>query len=230
MLYIDQPTQTGLSYSSLINGTYDLESLNITPEKFTASSSPIVNGTFGYGTFADQDVSTTANTTVAAAKALWHFSEHWFSSFPGYSTSSNKISVWGNSYGGFWVPETAVQISKHLKNLTDSHPLKAKNLKVDAIGITNGCVDFEYSMEGYLDFANNNTYGVKFLPQDLYEDAHNNVTKPGGCLDLIRQCRQASKVGDPGFSGNNATVNELCEDSFVYCESIIGLLNVLHNV
>ncbi|KAK5197367.1 hypothetical protein LTR92_003306 [Exophiala xenobiotica] len=230
MLYIDQPSQTGLSYSSLINGTYDLESLDITPENFTISSSSTVNGTFGYGTFPNQDVSTTANTTVAAAKALWHFAEHWFSSFPEYTTSSKKIGLWGNSYGGFWVPETAVQISEHLKNLTDSHPLKTKNLKVDAIGITNGCIDFEYSMEGYLDFANNNTYGVKFLPQDLYEEAHTNLTKPGGCLDMIKQCRQAGIVGDSGFSGNNATVNETCEDTFLYCYSIINLLNTLHNV
>ncbi|KAJ9628173.1 hypothetical protein H2204_009433 [Knufia peltigerae] len=230
MLYIDQPTQTGLSYSSLVNGTYDLASLNVTPENFTAASRPVVNGTFGYGTYSDQDPSTTANTTVAAGRALWRFAEHWFSSFPQYNTTSKSVGIWGNSYGGFWVPETAAQISKNLKNLTDTHPLKKKALKVDSIGITNGCMDFEYLMEGYLEFANNNTYGVKFLPQDIYDEAQTNLTKPGGCLDMIKQCRQAGNVGDAAYSAANATVNQICEDSFLYCSTIVSLVNELHNV
>lgn len=208
MLYIDQPIMAGYSYSQMVN-----------------ISSPDVEGTFP-----DQNPLSTSNTTVASARALWLFAEHWFSSFPEYNTSSNKISFWGNSYGGFYVPQTATTISKHLEQLTDCHPLKEKNLSVDAIGITNGCIDFEYQMEGFPEFANNNTYGVKFYNETTYREVQNNITKDGGCLDLIKTCRQAADVGDPDYIANNATVNELCIQANNYCAPLITLLYEINNV
>ncbi|KIX07449.1 uncharacterized protein Z518_02102 [Rhinocladiella mackenziei CBS 650.93] len=225
MLYIDQPIEVGFSYSSLINGTYNTTSLLVTPDNANSTSLPP-----GYGTFSDQAASTTANTTVASARGLWVFAEHWFSSFPGYDTSSNDISFWGNSYGGFYVPEVAATVSKQLKKLTTSHPLRQKDLKVDAIGITNGCVDFYYQMEGFPEYANNNTYGVKFYNDTTYREIQNNITKPGGCLDMTKQCRHAGEVGDPDYTGNNATVNEICTDAYYYCASCIELLYTIHNV
>ena len=41
-----------------------------------------------------QEFKQTANLTVQAAKALWHFGEHWLSSFPSYDTQSKHISIW----------------------------------------------------------------------------------------------------------------------------------------
>jgi carboxypeptidase D len=226
MLYIDQPNKAGFSYSSLINGTYNTTTLLVTPKNVSSNSF----ATPGYGTFSDQNPLTTSNSTVASSKALWHFTEHWLSSFPGYKTSSNTISFWGNSYGGFYVPETAATISKHLKNLKDSHPLKKKSLAVGAIGITNGCIDFEYQMEGFPEFANNNTYGVKFYDDATYQKLKNNITKTGGCVDLIQICRQAGEIGDPKYIGNNVTVNNICLQTYLYCAPIISLLYQLHNV
>jgi carboxypeptidase D len=181
-----------------------------------------------------QEFKQTANLTVQAAKALWHFGEHWLSSFPGYTTQSNKVSFWvctnhplassehlsyerqGNSYGGYWVPETAAQFSKNLKAVPQSHPLESKCLTVDTIGITNGCVDFETGAAGYPQWAYNNTYGVRFASNAQYESAMHNLTKPGGGLDLIKECRALGEASDPGFSGSNATVNKLCEEAFDY--------------
>lgn len=58
--------------------------------------------------------------------------------------------------------------------------------------------------------ANNNTYGVKLLPQDIYESAKNNLTKDDGCLQTLEQCRQLGYEGDPANLGLNETVNEAC--------------------
>jgi hypothetical protein len=94
ILYIDQPVMAGFSYSSLINGTFDLLDQGLITPLSEQSPPPQVNTTFGYGTFPSQKFQLTANTTVQAGKALWHFSENWLSSFPGYRTASNKISIW----------------------------------------------------------------------------------------------------------------------------------------
>lgn len=207
------------------NGTYNSTSLVVTPNNGT--STPLFPG---QGIFSDQSVSNTANTTVANARRFWVFLEHWLSSFPGYETSSNEISFWGNSYGGFYVPETAATVSKGLKQLPVSHNLKGKDLKVDAIGITNGCIDFYYQMEGFPEYANNNTYGVNFYTDTFCEETRNNITKSGGCLDLTERCRQAGEVGDPDYTGNNATVNQICLDADLYCATIITPLYTIHNV
>ncbi|KAH0845094.1 hypothetical protein AYO21_01646 [Fonsecaea monophora] len=229
MLYLDQPVQTGLSYDELVNGTFDIETLLITPEDFTSAALPATNATFQVGTFSSQNPLHTTNTTVSSARALWHAAEHWLSSFPGYSTSSKKVSIWGNSYGGFWAPETASLFNKKLKTLPAKHPLKTKALTVDTLGITNGCIDFAYSIQGYPQFAYNNTYDVRFIPEAIYNETMDNITKPEGCLDLIKRCRSLGLAGDPQFNGNNETVNEACLAASASCEGILGAFDAFNN-
>jgi hypothetical protein len=76
MLYIDQPNQVGFSYDSLINGTLDVLTGDITPGDFS-SGIPTPNQTLLVGTFPTQNPNTTANNTAFAAKALWHFAQSW---------------------------------------------------------------------------------------------------------------------------------------------------------
>ena len=206
----------GFSYGQLINATYDESNGVIEP--ITSVSQSSINSTVGYGTYPDQAFKKTANTTVQAATALWHFAENWLSSFPGYTTSSNKVGVWGNSYGGYWVPETAAQLSKNFKSLPADHPLKARNPVIDSMGITNGCVDIETAITGYPDFAYNNTYDHPFGTKAEYEGSLHNITKSGGALDLIKECRALGEQYDPSFSGSNSTVNKVCEEALLYWE------------
>ena len=125
MLFIDQPVQTGYSYDTLVNGTFNLTDETITPLVFNGSDAAADTDATSWGTWPSQDPAYTTNTTVSSARALWHFGEHWLSSFPEYSTSSENIGFWGNSYGGYWAPETAARFSKNLKTLPAKHPLKA---------------------------------------------------------------------------------------------------------
>lgn len=92
---------------------------------------------------------------------------------------------------------------------------------MDTIGITNGCVDVESSLEGYPEWAYNNTYSIRFGSEDLYDEVMNNITKSGGALDLIQDCRAAGELGDPTFSGSNATVNKICMEALEYCEAYV---------
>ncbi|KAH8878619.1 alpha/beta-hydrolase [Thozetella sp. PMI_491] len=128
-----------------------------------------------------------------------------------YGTSSKEINCWGNSYGGLPFAQE-------------------KGLRVDAIEITNGCVDFYYQIGGYPEYTNINTYGIKFYNDTFYQEIRNNITKPNGYLDLTEQYRQAGQVGDPNYIGNNATVNQICTEATLYCATIITPLYRIHNV
>ena len=72
-------------------------------------------------------------------------------------------------------------------------------------------------MPSYPEMANNNTYGVKLLPQEIYESAKNNLTKDDGCLQALEQCRQLGYEGDPANLGLNETVNEACGVVLLTC-------------
>ena len=109
-------------------------------------------------------------------------------------------------------------MSKNLHTLPAKHPLKPRALKVDSIGITNGCVDFGTAFAGYPQYAYNNTYGVRFGSKALYEAAMHNLTKPDGCIDLVNQCRALGQAKDPAYNGGNPTVNKLCMEALGYCE------------
>ena len=105
MLYIDQPVSTGFSYTDKINSTLNLLFLGspvaqtgITPFEAYSNSVLAQNTTFLYGTLSEQNPLKTANSTLTAAKTLWHFSQAWFSEFAGYRTHNRRVSIWGNSY------------------------------------------------------------------------------------------------------------------------------------
>lgn len=223
MLYIDQPVQTGYSYSTLVNGTFDiLEGSVITPGVIDPANPPTANITYGYGTWPSQEFKRTANNTVIASKTLWHFAEHWLSSFPGYNTTSSDIAIIGNSWAGYYVPETAAIFQKAFQNLSSTtHPLARH--RIDTIGITNGCIDLETSLLGYPEYAYNNTYGVRFASEEQYNSALNNYTKSGGCHDLIKACRIAGNEYDPMYTASNASVNELCMEAYAFCaENVVA--------
>lgn len=64
--------------------------------------------------------------------------------------------------------------------------------------------------------AYNNTYGVQFISEDVYQDAVNNYTKTEGCRDQIQLCRELALASDPD-TGSNTTVNGACAAALDYC-------------
>jgi hypothetical protein len=93
---------------------------------------------------------------------------------------------------------------------------------LDTVGITNGCVDAQTGVEGWPLFAWNNTYGVRFASKAQYDTAIQSINKPDGFQDLLQQCRELGEVGDPDYSGNNATVNKVCMEAFGTFFKLIG--------
>lgn len=84
-----------------------------------------------------------------------------------------------------------------------------------------GCVDSQI-IEGWPVYAYNNTYGVRFGTKGQYETAVHEINKPKGFQDVLQQCRELGEIGDPDFSGTNATVNKVCMEAFAHFYKVIG--------
>lgn len=233
MLYVDQPVSSGFSYSDEpINSTLDLLFLGSDDISQTGilafseynGSVPMANDTFLYGTWPDQRLSNTANTSLIAARTLWHFGQAWFSEFP-HRGGKDSLGFFGNSYGGIWVPISAAYFQKQ-NNKIKSGEINGKILEIDTIGYTNGCTDLLYQTEAYPEMAGyvfKDTYGLEVLPEDVYKEAKHNFTKAGGCRDQIIQCRELGALSDPEHLGLNETVNTVCLEATLYCaEYVIG--------
>lgn len=169
MLYIDEPVQVGFSYDEPTNGTLHLRSGNleepniITPEDFS-DGVPEYNFTDYAGTFASQEMSHTANSTAAAAHALWHFAQTWFFEFPAYKPNDDRISLWAESYGGHYGPGFMRFFQSQNEKIEDGtiDYENAHYMHLDTLGIVNGLMDAAIQNEGYIEFANNNVSAMLF--------------------------------------------------------------------
>lgn len=213
-LYIDQPNQVGLSYDTLANGTQDLldPSGDVVIDDFS-SDIPKQNNTFLVGTFPTQLLNSSANGTTNAARALWHFAQVWFQTFPDYKPNDNRISIWTESYGGHYGPAFAAffeEQNQKIANGTWTDAGETYDIHLDTLGIINGCIDVLVQEPSYPEMAYNNTYGIEAINRTVYDAAMNSFTKPGGVRYLIETCRALAAEGDPENQGNNATVNDAC--------------------
>lgn len=223
MLYIDQPVSTGYSFTERIRSTINLLFLGspinetgITPVEAYGGKVPAENTTFLHGTFSEQNPDKTVNSTLSAAKTLWHFSQVWFPHFPQYNTQDKRVSIWGNSWGGFYVPTTATYTMEQNSRIQQG-ALNGTIIPISTVGWTNGCVDMLYQGEWFPEQAYNNTYGLQVITKDVYEEALQNFTKPGGCRDQITECRRLGNLYDPDQLNSNSNVTDACIAATIYC-------------
>ncbi|OQN96342.1 hypothetical protein B0A48_17598 [Cryoendolithus antarcticus] len=222
MLYVDQPLTKGFSYSTFVNSTLDLlfdhadpTQSGILPFDAYNGSVPTENSTFLYGTLPIQDPTKTANNRVIAAHTLWHFAQLWFTDFPEYKTRNDRLSLAGNSYGGYWVSTSAAHFQRQNSRI-EAGEFHGKCLHLDSAVITNGCIDLLYQTEWYPRMAYNYTYNVSFITEQEYTESLYNWTKPGGGRDLILECRALGAAYDPTEFAINSTVNEVCIEALGY--------------
>ncbi|PKS10109.1 hypothetical protein jhhlp_001859 [Lomentospora prolificans] len=223
MLYIDQPVGVGFSYSSLVEGTVDLFTQAFTPLAGTGAD-PQTNVTTVRATVSNPENSPSVGTTETAAKYMWKFAQVWFQEFPEHKTTSDEISLWATSYGGFWGPGFFSYFLRQNDaiNSGTSSDKNATTLQLSTLGLGNACIDSLIQGPGFPDFAMNNTFGIQSYPEEVYEMAIGNLTAPEvGCNDLIAACRQAAASQDPDNLGNNDAVNEVCAAATNVCYGVV---------
>lgn len=107
----------------------------------------------------------------------------------------------------------------------------AKHLHLDTLGLTNACIDSKIEAPFYPEYAFNNTYGLETIPEEAYLQSLNNLTKSGGCYDLLEQCRNLAAQFDAENSGTNEEVNLACSEATQYCmEFVQGAYTALSGV
>lgn len=215
ILYLDQPNQVGYSYDILTNVTASLLGvMNVHPADFSEGV-PEQNLTFLVGTSSSQRVSHTSNSTNHAAVALWHFAQTWFEEFPYYKPHDEQISLFTESYGGHYGPAFVsffMRQNELIANGTIDGP-GVHYLHLNTLGIVNGCIDTESQMLSYATFAWNNTYGIHAFTEWEYHRAMYEFTRPGGVIDMVRECRRLQQKLDPNDYGDVERVNAYCQQA-----------------
>lgn len=167
MLYIDQPTQTGFSYSIPIPAFY-----NSTGGALSFGDViPLKNGScpanFRCGTLSDPNPTLTANSFDEAAHAFWATLQGFMGVFPQYSASDFNVAA--ESYGGQWGPAYGAYIqNQNSKNIPGATKI---NLKTLLIG--NGLFQPNTQNHHWQNFGDPavNTYDLSFTPgeRDVYD-------------------------------------------------------------
>ncbi|EDN07998.1 hypothetical protein HCAG_04508 [Histoplasma mississippiense (nom. inval.)] len=194
MLYLDQPVQVGLSYDTLANYTKNLITGELTK---LGPDDPIPQ----------------QNATFLV----------WFQEFPGYHPGDSRISLATESYGGRYGPaffSFFEEQNQKIENGTwKDNDGDMKVLNLDTLMIINGCLDRRVQWPSYPEFAFKNTYGIESVNETIYNYMVDSLVKPGGCRDMVDDCRAISAVWDPDNTGINDTVNDVCSKAENYCYS-----------
>ncbi|KAI1084335.1 serine carboxypeptidase [Whalleya microplaca] len=222
MLYLDQPTQVGLSYDTLQNVTTNLVTGQITNLN-ESDLVPEQNTTYLVGTYPSGNSSQTAIGSRNAAFALWHFAQTWFQEFPGYHPNDSRISIATESYGGRYGPafasffqEQNLKIQNGTWNDTDGENYI---INLDTLVLINSCIDRQIQWPAYPHIAYNNTYGIETVNETIYLQMVDALERPGGCRDQVNTCREVALLYDPENIGINETVNEICSDAENFCSN-----------
>ena len=153
--------------------------------------------------------------------AIWHMLQAFMGTFPQYTpnnTSNMGVHLFAESYGGKYGP-TFATIWKRQNKLRDSGGFLSGtvDINLESVGIINGCVDDLVQGPFYPGMAVNNTYGLAAINPTRAKLAMASFSTPGGCKDLITQCRAAVQAQDSNNSGDVTSVNTLCASAYQTC-------------
>lgn len=220
MLFLDQPTQVGLSYDTLQNVTVDLAYGGVTVLQDN-DTIPEQNATLLVGTFPSQDGNNTALGSRNAAIAIWHFAQTWFQEFPGYHPNDSRVSISTESYGGRYGPAFAAFFEEQNQKIENGtwHDSDGEKyiIHLDTLILINACIDRQVQWPSYPHMAYNNTYGIEAVNETVFLEMQDAYSREGGCRDQINECRALATEYDPENRGLNESVNSICFEAETFC-------------
>lgn len=206
MLYIDQPTQVGFSYSIPVPGFTDPTYGNIiTLPNATCPDYAVDLGTCG--TYSYPNASLTANSTQAAAPNLWKTLQGFMGAFPQYSRNSFHFTT--ESYGGHYGPV----FNEYIEEQNAQLPCGAVKISLESVMIGNGWYDPLIQYQAYYNFTvyPGNTYDYSPFNESVQALFYNNLYGAGNCVDQIKDCYARG-------------INEICSAADNFCASNVESL------
>ncbi|KAM3070273.1 hypothetical protein ACMFMG_010109 [Clarireedia jacksonii] len=206
MIYIDQPTQVGFSYSIPVNGYVDPSS-GFTITLPNATCPDYAEGYGSCGTYSYGNESLTVNTTQAGAPYFWKTLQGFMGAFPKYSRSGFHFAT--ESYGGHYGPIYNEYIeSQNAKNISGAH-----KISLESVFIGNGWYDPLIQYQAYYNFTvyPGNTYDYSPFNASVQAQFYNNVYGAGNCIDQVKDCAARG-------------INEICEAADAFCADLVESL------
>ncbi|RDL39293.1 uncharacterized protein BP5553_03633 [Venustampulla echinocandica] len=204
MLYIDQPTQVGFSYSIITDG-YVATSSDGTKSKISIPDGicPDYAGNT-CGSYSVANLSLTANTTANAAPNFWKTLQGFMGAFPQYSRNGFHFST--ESYGGHYGPIFNEYIEEqNAKKIPGAH-----HISLETVLIGNGWYDPLIQYQAYYNFTvwPGNTYDYSPYNKSVQAQLYNNLYGKGNCIDQVQDCY------DRG-------INEICSAADSFCANFV---------
>ncbi len=217
MLFIDQPAQTGFSYSIPVPGYVDPTSQNIVT--LPNANCPDYAVAFGTcGTYSYPNETLTADSTPHAAPNFWKTLQGFMGAFPDYSRDSFHFS--SESYGGHYGPV----FNEYIEQQNEKNIPGAKKIKLETVLIGNGWYDPLIQYQGdyitipstkwessltilsaaYYNFTvyPGNTYDYSPFNDSVKAQFYNNLYGPGNCVDMLKDCYARGIDGICSFADN----------------------------
>lgn len=183
MLYIDQPTQTGFSYSIPVPGYVDPDTGDII--ELPDNTCPDYAQNLSCGTYSYPDLTLTANSTGNAAPNFWKTLQGFMGVFDRYT--HNGVHLTTESYGGHYGPIYGEYIEQ--QNALSIPGTRRINLESVTVG--NGWFDPIIQYPAYYNFT---VFPGNTFVDDLYDAStqariYNNLYGTGNCYDQLLECK-----------------------------------------
>jgi carboxypeptidase C (cathepsin A) len=181
MLFIDQPSQVGFSYSVPIPGYKEDGFIIQLPDE---TCPDYAEGLESCGTYSKPSVSLTANTTEGAAPGMWKTLQGFMGAFPQYTNGGFSFAT--ESYGGHYAPVfNAYILDQNAKNISGACPIDLQNVLIG-----NGWFDPLVQYEAFYNFSISpgNTYDYMPYNDSVIAEWYNNLYGPGNCVGKQRPC------------------------------------------
>ena len=199
MIFIDEPTTTGFSYSIPVSGYTDDQGNVITLPDATC---PDYAGD-SCGTYSTPDPQLTANSTINAAPNMWKTLQGFMGAFPQYSRNDFHFTT--ESYGGHYGPV----FNEYFETQNAANIPGAMNISLKSVAIGNGWYDPLIQYEAYYNFTvyPGNTYDLVLFNQSVENQMFNSMYGTGNCYDQVTACATTGRddvcsIGDT-FCANN---------------------------
>jgi len=140
---------------------------------------------FSYG---DKPFDLTNNETEVA-EDLYSFLQAFFSAHNEYLP--NEFFVFGESYGGHYVPAISNRIYEGNVNKEGLH------INLQGLGIGNGLTNPVIQYQYYPEMAMNNTYGIKCVTEEQYSKMVDHLPR---CIQLAEACQVNVEICDEADS------------------------------